>query len=406
MKNISQRLQLQNNNRIPKMVRYKYRFMGENMYRFYRGNCAIFYEDLAASGKLTKGPPVWICGDLHLENFGSYKGNNGLVYFDLNDFDESVLAPACWEVARLATSIFIAFESLKIGQEKATRMAKLFIRSYANTLAKGKADYIEERTAFGIVRNFLSIVAKRKQRTILNKRTVGNKKLAKDHPKHFPIEKPLKKALTGHIENWLKEDGNSPYNYKVIDAVFRLAGTSSIGLERYAVLLKSSNDAGTKYLLLDMKESTGSSLTPYLMHKQPAWETEAHRILFAQQLMQNRTPYLLSSTVFNGKPFVIQEMQSTKDNINFKLIKKEYRAMCEVIDSMGMLTASAQLRSAGRKGSANADTLIAFGQDEKVQQEILDYALAYSTTVKKDYAAFKEDYKKGLFKPGAVPGKA
>ena len=42
---------------------------------------------------LPHSPVCWICGDLHIENFGSYKGDNRLVYFDLNDFDESILAP-------------------------------------------------------------------------------------------------------------------------------------------------------------------------------------------------------------------------------------------------------------------------------------------------------------------------
>ncbi len=44
-----------------------------------------FYEDLQ-DVPLPQSPNTWICGDLHLENFGSYKANNKLVYFDLNDF--------------------------------------------------------------------------------------------------------------------------------------------------------------------------------------------------------------------------------------------------------------------------------------------------------------------------------
>ena len=59
-----------------------------------------------------------------------------------------------------------------------------------------------------------------------------------------------------HVTEWLKNDGASPYNYKVIDAVFRLAGTGSLGLKRYAILLKSLNETGEKYLLLDMKQAT------------------------------------------------------------------------------------------------------------------------------------------------------
>jgi hypothetical protein len=33
----------------------------------------------------------------HIENFGSYKGDNRLVYFDIGDFDESLLGPSAWD---------------------------------------------------------------------------------------------------------------------------------------------------------------------------------------------------------------------------------------------------------------------------------------------------------------------
>lgn len=398
MRKISARLLKYNEGRDPQLLAYKFRFMQENMFRFFRGSCPVFYEDLAASGKLTDGPVAWICGDLHLENFGSYKGSNGLIYFDLNDFDEAVLAPATWETVRMATSIFIAFESLKICQEKAVRMARLYLKAYRNTLIRGKADYVEKKTANGIICDFLEAVSRRKQKVILAKRTHKNKKLLPSHPKHLPIDETLKQELKQHVTEWLEKDSNSPYNYKVVDIVARLAGTSSIGLNRYAILLKSTNKTGSEHLLIDMKEAIRPSLGPFVPVKQPVWPTSADRIFFAQHLMQNRTPALLSTSEFKGKSYMMQEMQSIKDNINFKLIRSRYRAMCEVLDTMGMLTASAQLRSAGRARSANADALVAFGARQDMDEVILDYAARYAQIVKKDYKAFKEDFKAGVFK--------
>ncbi len=103
---------------VPDMLQIKYKLMTENMFRFYRGTCHIFYEDLAKANNMPPSPLAWICGDLHLENFGSYKATNRLVHFDLNDFDEAILAPAAWEVVRMVTSILIAFDSLKIEKKK------------------------------------------------------------------------------------------------------------------------------------------------------------------------------------------------------------------------------------------------------------------------------------------------
>ncbi len=405
MESISQRILQFNSDRLVGVVELKYEAMAENLFRFYRGTNHIFYEDLMKADVMPFSPTAWISGDLHLENFGTYKSDNRLVYFDLNDFDEAILAPAVLELVRIITSIFIAFETLKIDQRRALNMAQLFIKTYAATLSAGKPNYIEPQTAKGIVCEFLTEVSKRKQKEILEKRTLLKKKkleILSDDPRHFTLEPGLKKDLFAHITDWLKNNGDSPYNYKVTDAVFRVAGTSSLGIKRYALLLKSLNDKGEKYILLDMKQSKPSSLLPYLSIQQPVWKSEADRIVSIQHIMQNRPPALLSTTHFRNDPFVIQEMQPVKDNINFKLIKKEYRSIYQVIDDMAMLTASSQLRSAGRQGSANADELIAFGKNDQWQEAVLNYSINYAHEVKKYYLMFLKEMKGGAFKSAVL----
>lgn len=394
MKEVTQRILSFNEARIPAMLPLKYRLMQENVFRFFRGTCHLFYEDLAATPTFPAGPSGWICGDLHLENFGSYRSDNNQVYFDLNDFDEAILAPVTWEVVRLVTSIYIGFESLKIEPRRAEKMVRLFLKSYVGTLTTGKSDYVEAAMAQGIIADFLAGVAKRKQRIILQKRTSLTKRkvqILTDNPKHFVINSETKHALCEHLTAWLKVDDNSPYNYKVVDGVFRLAGTGSVGVERYAFLLKSLNDTGFKYILLDMKEAAPSSLAPYIHTKQPAWKSEADRVVSAQQRMQNRCPALLSTTTFREKSFIMQEMQPAKDSINFKLLKNRYRDMYSVIHSMGMLTASSQLRSSGQDGSAITDELKAFAHDPSWQQTVMDYAMKYSLLMQDYYQEFCAD---------------
>ena len=258
-------------------------------------------------------------------------------------------------------------------------------------LRRGKPDYIERNTAKGIVCEFLTAVNKRKQKDILSRKTDSKKnklKLLLEDPKHIKLDKRLKKDLVNHIQLWLKNDEDSPYNYKVIDVVFRLAGTGSVGVNRYAILLKSSNKTGEKYLLVDMKQSTASSLKPYISIRQPEWKNEAERIVSIQERMQNRAPALLSTSHFRDESYVMQEMQPTKDSINFKLIKKEYRNIYQVIDDMAMLTASSQMRSSGREGSSNTDLFILFGENKDWQEPVLKYAVNYSHVVRQNYFNF------------------
>jgi uncharacterized protein (DUF2252 family) len=400
MSDLAERLQLFNEGLLPEMVQLKYEAMAENPFRFFRGTCHLFYEDLAAAKPLPLSPLAWVCGDLHLENFGSFRGENDLVYFDLNDFDEGLLAPAAYEVVRLVTSIFVAFDTLKIESEKALNMAQLFIRSYSATLASAKAISIDPRIAKGILCDFLTAAGKSTEKDVLKKRTISKKNkimLSLDDERHFKLEKVLRKELTEHIDQWITTSSDGPYNYKVKGAVFRLAGTGSIGVKRYLFLLKSTNTKN-KYLLLDMKQSRPSSVLPYINIQQLNWENDAERITAIQRRMQNVPSALLSHTVFRGEPFVIQELQPVKDAIKFKLLSDDYRGMYQVIDSMGALTASAQLRSGGMQGSGNIDDLMAFGKDESWQEALLDYAESYSTRIRKYYREYIKAFRKGMFK--------
>jgi uncharacterized protein (DUF2252 family) len=115
--------------------------------------------------------------------------------------------------------------------------------------------------------------------------------------------------------------------------------------------------------------------------------------------MQNISPALLSTTEFQGEPYVVKELQPMDDKIDFLVIRDRRSDIDCVVDDMALLTASAQLRSAGRQGAALPDELIAFGTDRHWQQAVLDYAIAYAAQVKKDYQEYFKAYKAGYFSP-------
>ncbi|HEX9512709.1 MAG TPA: DUF2252 family protein [Puia sp.] len=401
MPNIAERIKQFNKDRLPAYTALKYQMMAENAFRFLRGTCHLFYEDLSHSDALPQYPLSWVCGDLHLENFGTYKGDNRLVYFDLNDFDEGILAPAPWELARMVTSIFTGFESVGVKGKEATKMASLFLQAYSSTLAKEKARYLEPETADGIVRLFLEKIRERKQKELIRQRTIlQNEKLVLriDNVRFFPIDKSLKKELAAHVTQWIQDTPLLQKRYKVLDAAFRIAGTGSLGVKRYVFLLRNNKDP-KKHLLIDMKQAPPSSLQPWLNVPQPAWASEAERVVAVQERMQNVSPALLSTTLFQGDPYVLKEMQPTADKIDFLLIRDRYKDIECVIQDMAILTASAQLRSAGRQGAALPDELIAFGKDHHWQQGLLDYSAAYAGQVKKDYQTYFKEYKEGYFTP-------
>jgi len=364
--------------------------MALNVFSFYRGTCHLFYEDLSKAQPLPVSPLTWICGDLHLENFGSFKGDDRQEYFDLNDFDEAMLAPALWEVTRMAASIFVAFDSLGLKPEDADKTAQLFIDTYSHVLSKGKALIIDPRTASGVVLEFLETVRKRKQKELLKLLAVRKKgkftELLIDE-RHLQLDKDLREELINFITNLVAKGDLLNSNYQVLDCVFRLAGTGSLGVNRYLFLLERT-DAKGKYLFLDMKQALTSSLKPWLAVKQPGFASEGERVIAIQQRMQNVAPALLSSILFNNEPYVLKQMQPIADKINFAELKGDCGAIEKIAADMAALTASAQLRSSGRQGSVIADELIGFGSNQHWHKAVFTYSKRYAAHAKKDYNEF------------------
>src|SRR3954452_7128412 len=76
----------------PAAFRRKFRKMAASPFAFYRGSACVFYADVQGRpdeflDEHTSG--VWIHGDLHAENFGTYLNSDGILVFNVNDFDEA-----------------------------------------------------------------------------------------------------------------------------------------------------------------------------------------------------------------------------------------------------------------------------------------------------------------------------
>src|SRR5262245_31001500 len=58
--------------------------------------------------ELQSGPVVLAVGDLHVENFGTGRDREGRLVWGVNDFDEAYWLPVATDLARLATSAYLA----------------------------------------------------------------------------------------------------------------------------------------------------------------------------------------------------------------------------------------------------------------------------------------------------------
>jgi uncharacterized protein (DUF2252 family) len=402
MGGVIERIKAFNLGREPERLALKYQRMRASAFAFLRGTCHLFYEDWTKGGPLDAAPLAWISGDLHLENFGSYKGDNRLGYFDLNDFDEAYLAPATWDLARFVTSLYLAADTLEIGDSDARALGATFLDAYGSALHEGKARWVERSTAEGMVRRLLRRIKQRTRRELLDAMTSGRHKGRKfiiDGQHRLAVSRADRAAVVASMKTfaaseYCPEDFSGGY-LRVLDVARRIAGTGSLGIRRFSVLVEGNGGPDGNFVL-DLKEARRSALAPYGTAPQPNWPNDATRVVVVQRRAEAIAPALLHVVTMGRSSFVLKELQPSIDRLTIDE-STSGDDLGLIMVTMGHLLGWSHLRGNGRQGSAIADELVTFGGERWWVRETLAYARKYRDVVKADYAEFAKAYDAGVF---------
>ncbi|MBB5425536.1 uncharacterized protein (DUF2252 family) [Paraburkholderia atlantica] len=387
-----------NAGRDPERLAMKYKAMRGSPFVFLRGTCHLFYQRLPRANVLDDAPHVWICGDMHFENFGSYKGDNRLVYFDNNDFDEACLAPAPYELVRLLTSVLVGAADLKLSRAEALALCHTALDAYGAALAYGKSRWIEAETATGMVRDLFVALASRTRAAHLDRRTVlkGKTRMLKvDGKKALPVSDERRAAVVQFMQQFAATEPNPDF-YRTLDVARRIAGTGSLGVDRYVILVEGKGSPDGNYLI-DLKQALSSSVSAHVTATQPQWQTEAQRVVEVQRRNQAVSQAFLHAVEFNQRSYVLRSLQPSEDRVALADWDGKLPRLAAVINSMAELSAWAHLRSGGRQKSAIADDLIAFGSRRDWQLPLIDLATQCEAQVAADWKAYCEAYDRGSF---------
>jgi uncharacterized protein (DUF2252 family) len=399
-----------NAGRDPERLAMKYSLMRASAFAFFRGTCHLFYarvRNRGHGGVIDKAPPTWICGDMHLQNFGSYKGDNGLVYFDINDFDEACLAPCLYEFIRLLTSVLVCAEDLHISRAQALALCHAAVDAYGAALRNGHARWIEPELAEGMVRELFDSLHQRTRVDHLNRRTDlnGKKRTLKiDGKKALAIDKQSRDAVMAFMSDFASSQSNPDF-YRPLDVARRIAGTGSLGVDRYVILVEGKGSPDGNYLL-DLKEALPSSLVSEvpgggpatgMNASQPHWDNEAQRVVEIQRRAQAVSQAFLHAVAFKKRPYVLRSLQPSEDRVDFTKWNGKLAQLETVIVNMAQLSAWAQLRSGGRQGSAIADDLIAFGARKDWPVALIELAAQCAEQMVSDWREYCASYDRGAF---------
>ncbi len=388
-----------NRGRAPALLQRKFDAMAGDRFAFLRATAMLGHRaiDLAA---LPPAPVAWVCGDLHLQNFGCFRGSNRLVYFDLNDFDEAARLPVAVDLLRFLASIHAASPGMGLEQPAAHSLCELALEAYARALARGKAFWLERETARGPIATLLEQVERRKRRTLLESRThVQNhgRRINLDGARYLPVPgDALVRAQLGHALDELAARFGDREFFRERDIAVRVAGMGSLGVPRYVVLVRGKGDPD-RNALIDFKRAEPSSAAAALpQYAQPAWEDEAQRVAHVQDLCQAASPAYLCALQMGGAPFVVRELQPVEDRMALAPLVRRIDRLDETLAAMARLSAYAQLRSAGRLGAAGADDLITFGNQLLLQPAPwLEAAVAVAAANAAAFARFRTAWRSG-----------
>jgi uncharacterized protein (DUF2252 family) len=379
-----------NANREPQRRAMKMEIMRANAFSFLRGTAHLFWQRMQETNIPTNAPHAWCSGDLHLENFGTYVGDNGLVYFDLNDFDEGALAPCDWEFLRFLTSILVAAPVLGLAKTEVKEIAKSAAETYCAELNGGKSRWVERRTAKGAIDDLMSGLKKRTPARHLDSRTIAKKNVRKLDLSSTRVL-PVTEQQRASIETFTKAFGKSRSAeafFRPLDCARRIAGTGSLGVQRYVVLVEGDGSPDGN-VLLDLKAANPSTLAPATGIKQHSWANDASRVVSIQHRCQAISPDLLTAVTLDGAPYLLKQLQPSADRLDLTKIAANHKALADVTATMSKLAAWAQLRSTGRDGSATKDALIAYASDVKgVAEQLVATARDMAETTDVDYKNF------------------
>ena len=382
----AQRIADYNRGRDPERLAMKLRAIRRDPFLFLRGTCHLFYERLPRDPLLRGAPAAWLCGDLHLQNMGSYKGDNRLVYYDINDFDEAALGPCTWDLVRLLASILVGAKSLNVSRREALELCGACADAYGAALHGGKARWIETETAQGMIRDLLDGLAARTRRRLLDSRTAsrgGRRRLRTDSGKALPASEAQRACVAAFMEKFAASQPE-PRFFRLLDVARRIAGTGSLGVERYVLLVEGKGSPDRNYLL-DLKQAQPSSLVPPLRQRQPRWANEAERVTQVQRRMQAVSQAFLRAVVLEGKPCVLRGLQPSEDRVDLGRWHGKFGHLRHTLGTMGALLAWDQLRATGRQGSAIADALMAFGAKANLRKGMLELAVQCAARVEADW---------------------
>ena len=410
----------------PAAFRVKFRKMAASAFAFYRGTACLFYNDL---GRERHGGPyldertgrVWIHGDLHAENFGTYMDANGRLIFNVNDFDEAYVGPFTWDLKRLAASLALIGYTKALSDEQITELVLIYAAAYReriHALAAGaKNDEVPPFTLDTAEGPLLDVL--RDARSLTRFSLLDSMTEIRDFERRFApgggsieldaaTRYKVLAAFDGYLETLPESSLTRPDSYRVKDVVGRRGvGIGSAGLPSYNILLEGNSDALENDVVIYMKQAQTPAVSRHIDDAavREYFQHEGHRTVISQRALQDHADPWLGWTELDGSGQLVAEVSPYAVDLDWGDID-DPEEIAAVVADLGRATATMH----GAADDESGHSLVPFSTERAIDAAIaadedgfgellVEFAHSYGVRARADHQIFVD-----LFRNGRIPG--
>lgn len=405
----------------PHGFRTKFRKMAADPFAFYRGSACLFDADVAdvddrwADDRTSR---VWIHGDLHVENFGTYMNDEGFLVFDVNDFDEAYLGHFSWDLRRFCAGLALLCWQKALPEGDVRALAAVYLRSYLEQVRR----YCETDDDLGDFSLRLDNTEGPVHAVLLAARTqtriamLESMTVVTDHERRFVDDAKARHlsasersmvlaAFARYIETIpASKRFSQPVFYDVKDVVASTGfGIGSAGLPAYNVLIEGFNQALENDIVLSMKQGNRPALSRVVADDrlESFFEHDGHRTVVSQRALQAHADRLLGWTTIDGTGFVVAELSPYELDLDWSDVT-EPDEIAPLVEDLGRATAQVHCASDEDSDERIVDfqteeaiVAVVGDREDEFVEDVVDFAVAYAATARHDHALFVEAFRAG-----------
>jgi uncharacterized protein (DUF2252 family) len=406
----------------PVAFRSKFRKMAADPFAFYRGSAAVFYADMANTSDSyadERTGRVWIHGDLHAENFGTYMNSEGVLTFDVNDFDEAYVGSFSWDLRRFVASLALLGWQKALPDEEIRTLAASYLRAYVDQVGHYVDDPTDDSFALrldnteGPVHAVLRTARLSTRVSMLDSltevvefdRRFRRTSAARELPQRErrKVEAAFRRYLTT-IPDAKREHHDVFYDVK--DVVGKKGfGIGSAGLPAYNILIEGYNQALENDIVLTMKQGNIAAPSRVIDDKRVRefFDHDGHRTVVSQRALQVHTDPFLGHTTLDGVGFVVAELSPYSADLDWADLT-EPDEIATVLTDLGRATAKVHCVS----DQDSDEDLVDFQTEHAIAEaigdqtdafidDLVEFAMGYADQARSDHALFVEAFRGGKF---------